>query len=60
MRIATHRNNAGLDGTTWLAWLISRRDSNLAPYEEPEKKNATLFDFLSDKNNWYLPAPKND
>lgn len=58
MRIARHRNAAGQDGTSWMAWLISRRDLGLAPYEQPEK-TGSLFGFLSDEKNWFLPAPKN-
>lgn len=59
MRIARHRNNAGLDGSSWMAWLISRRDLDLAPYAEPQV-TGSLYDFLSNPENWYLPAPKND
>ncbi len=59
MRIARHRNNAGLDGSTWLAWLISRRGLNLAPYEEVGT-TGSLFSKLQNPANWYLPAPKNN
>lgn len=59
MRIARHRNAAGQDGNSWLAWLISRRTEQLKPYEQPTKVG-TLFDFLKDERNWYLPAPRND
>lgn len=59
MRIARHRNAAGQDGTAWLAWTISRRDLGLAPYEQPSKVGS-LFGFLSDINNWFLPAPRNN
>lgn len=58
MRIARHRNAAGEDGSAWFAWTISRRDLGLAPYEQPEK-TGSLFGFLSDVKNWFLPAPKN-
>lgn len=58
MRIARHRNNAGQDGSAWMAWLISRRALGLAPYEQPNT-TGSLFNYLSDPNNWYLPAPKN-
>lgn len=59
MRIARHRNNAGLDGSAWMAWLISRRDLGLAPYEQSGVVGP-LYDRLSNPDNWYLPAPKND
>ncbi|MDO5074768.1 MAG: hypothetical protein Q4D66_02645 [Bacteroidales bacterium] len=59
MRIARHRNAAGQDGNSWLAWLISRRSEDFKPYEQPTKVGR-LFDFLKDEKNWYLPAPKND
>lgn len=58
MRIARHRNAAGQDGTAWMAWLISRRDLGLAPYEQPATVGS-LFSYLNDVNNWYLPAPRN-
>lgn len=58
MRIARHRNNAGQDGSAWMAWLISRRDLGLAPYEQPTT-TGRLYDYLCNPENWYLPAPKN-
>ncbi len=58
MRIARHRDLAGEDGTAWMAWLISRRDLNLAPYESPSTVGS-LFNYLNNANNWYLPAPEN-
>lgn len=59
MRIARHRNKAGEDGSAWMAWLISRRGEKLKPYENP-LHTGSLFNFLSNEKNWYLPAPKND
>lgn len=56
MRIARHRNHAGEDGSSWLAWLISRRNENLKPYENPTQTGA-LFGFLNNVKNWYLPNP---
>lgn len=58
MRLARHRNAAGEDGSAWMAWLISRRDEPLAPYEQPTK-TGSLYNFLLQPENWYLPAPKN-
>lgn len=57
MRMAYHRNAAGQDGNSWLAWLISRRGEALKPYEQPTKVG-TLFEFLKNEKNWYLPAPQ--
>ena len=57
MRMARHRNTATGDGTNWMAWLISRRDLDLAPYQEPQR-TGSLFPFLNNMDNWYLPAPK--
>lgn len=61
MRIARHKNadnwGAGVSGTQWLAWLISRRSLDLKPYENPTQYDATLFGKLSDMNNWFLQSP---
>lgn len=58
MRLARHRNAAGEDGSAWMAWLISRRGENLAPYEQPTR-TGSLYNFLLNPANWYLPAPAN-
>ena len=61
MRIARHKNadnwGAGVSGTQWMAWLISRRSLDLKPYENPAQYDATLFGKLSDPNNWFLQSP---
>ena len=61
MRIARHKNadnwGAGVSGTQWMAWLISRRSLDLKPYENPTQYDATLFGKLSDSNNWFLQSP---
>ena len=62
MRIARHKNsdvNAPVSnyGSFWMAWLISRRTLDLAPYEEPDQTDGTLFNLLSVPDNWYLPEP---
>lgn len=61
MRIARHKNadnwGAGVSGTQWMAWLISRRSLDLKPYENPTLYDATLFGKLSDPNNWFLQSP---
>ena len=58
MRIQRHRNNAGDEKVpnSWMAWLISRRDLELKPYEQPTKTGNFYDRFVS--GNWYLPAPK--
>jgi len=58
MRIQRHRNNAGDEkvNNSWMAWLISRRDLDLKPYEQPTKTGNFYDRFVS--GNWYLPAPK--
>lgn len=61
MRIARHKNadnwGAGVSGTQWMAWLISRRSLDLKPYENPTQYDATLFGKLSNPNNWFLQSP---
>lgn len=61
MRLARHKNSdnwgAGISGTTWLAWQISRRSLDLKPYENPTLVDATLYSKLLDMNNWYLQSP---
>ena len=62
MRIARHKNNdvnspVSNYGSYWMAWLISRRTLDLAPYEEPAMTDGTLFNLLSSPDNWYLPEP---
>ncbi len=60
IRFARHKNNdANLSadyGTTWLAWLISRRDKSLAPYENPTE-TGSLYGTLLNPDNWYIVNP---
>lgn len=60
MRIARHKNNDSTtpadEGTTWLAWLVSRRSLDLKPYAEPAQVGP-LYTKLLDMNNWYLQNP---
>lgn len=61
MRIARHKNNdsntsAANEGTTWLAWIVSRRSLDLKPYAEPATVGP-LYTKLLDMNNWYLQNP---
>lgn len=60
MRIARHLNHAegGNYGTEWMAWKIARRNLGLKPYEEPTQKDATIYNYLLDEQNWYLQNPK--
>lgn len=57
-RIADHKNvsKSGY-GTEWFAWKISRRDEDLAPYENPNQKNEELYTLLNNQSNWYLQNP---
>lgn len=58
-RIAEHKNHAGLvNGTNWFAWKVARRAEALKPYENLLKKDETLYNKLTDKNNWYLKLPR--
>ena len=62
MRMARHKNNdANLSagyGTSWMAWLIGRRDAELEPYEQPSViSNSTIYTKLQDIENWYLASP---
>lgn len=62
LRIARHKNAdvnegfGGTYGTTWFAWLVSRRDTNFKPYEEPQTTGA-LYNVLLNQSNWYLQNP---
>ena len=57
-RIARHKNNDSANyGTEWFAWLVSRRNLDLKPYENPSEKG-DLYQTLSDMNKWYLQSPK--
>ena len=60
MRIQRHRNLAKdeVADNSWLAWLVSRRDLKLKPYEQPTL-TGDLYGKLLAPNNWYLPAPRN-
>ncbi len=62
-RIARHKNNdpwgftSGDYGTNWFAWLIARRNVDLAPYVSPQQKDESLFTKLLNIDNWYLQNP---
>ncbi len=56
IRIAEHKNQAGLNGTDWFAWKIARRDYNYN--DNAGIFNATLKAKLLDKSNWYLSLPE--
>ena len=59
MRIQRHRNLAKdeVADNSWLAWLVSRRDLKLKPYEQPTL-TGNLYGKLLTPSNWYLPAPQ--
>lgn len=56
IRIAGHKDQAGFNGTEWLAWKIGRRSQNYT--DDASQVNATLRDKLLNKSNWYLPLPE--
>lgn len=58
MRIQRHRNKAGDEAVenSWMAWLISRRNLDLKPYEKPLQTGEFYNRLVS--GDWYLPAPK--
>lgn len=65
MRMARHKNNdvwGGLSsdyGTNWLAWIISRRSLDIAPYDIETAKQVenSLYNKLLNTANWYLVNP---
>lgn len=56
IRIAGHKNKAGLDGTDWFAWKIARRNQKFT--DDASKVDATLKAKLLNTKNWYLSLPK--
>ncbi len=60
MRIARHLNKFGPEpdyGTKWMAWKIARRGVDAAPYDNPSQKDASIYNFFLNTDNWYLPLP---
>ena len=54
MRIASHKNAAGLGGSEWLAWKIARRTNSTT--DAPSLINEpAIYDKLKSESNWYLP-----
>lgn len=64
MRIARHKNAdtsglfPGTNGTSWFAWQIARRNTNLKLYESPQIYNASIYNYLNSMDNWYLRNPE--
>lgn len=62
-RFARHKNSdtsgsfPATHGTSWMAWQIARRSTNLKLYEQPNVYNATLYNTLMTQSNWYLRNP---
>ena len=57
-RIARHKNNDYANyGTEWFAWLVSRRNLELKPYQDASVKGS-LYETLSKMENWYLKNPE--
>ena len=55
IRFAEHKNEAGLDGTAWLAWKVARRDQKYT--DDAGQVDATLQSLLLSKDNWFYPMP---
>lgn len=55
VRIASHKTQAGLDGVTWFADKIARRNDKRDPNNVIRDEN--LFNLLKSEKNWYLPLP---
>ena len=62
IRFARHRNVAGtagvLNGTSWLAWKIARRNVDKAPFEDVKDYDAALYGLLLNEANWYVKSPE--
>lgn len=56
IRVAGHKNEAGFDGTEWLAWKIARREQNVT--DDASQVNATLRTKMLNKENWYYKLPE--
>lgn len=59
IRFARHMNqDTGADyGTHWLAWKIARRNEALAPYEQTNVYDNSLYNKLLVPTNWYIVSP---
>lgn len=55
LRVADHKNTAGLDGTNWMAWKIARREN--AVTDDASQYNTQLYNKLLDPNNWFFSLP---
>lgn len=56
IRIAEHKNQAGDNGTDWLAWKIGRRNKSVT--DPAAEVDATLQAKMLDKTNWYIKLPE--
>ncbi len=59
VRIAEHKENAGLNGKDWLARKIANRGTKKAieGSKAVEDFNTSIYNKLMDKNNWYFTLP---
>ena len=60
VRIAEHKNNAGYDGTEWLAQKIANRGTKAAVDSTPavDGFDGAIYSKLLNTNNWYFALPK--
>ena len=56
IRVAEHKNQAGDNGTDWLAWKIGRRNKSVT--DPAAEVDATLQAKMLDKTNWYIKLPE--
>ena len=56
MRIAGHKNQAGSDGTEWMAWKIARRTNSTS--DAPSLINEPAIYNKLKAGDWYLPFAK--
>lgn len=60
VRFANHKNNAGFNGTEWLANKVASRDVRKSKEDENVilgSRNEEIYSKLQDKTNWYLTKP---
>jgi len=56
LRFADHKNQAGMDGTSWLAWKMARR--NYSVNSDAGQYDGSLFSKMKDDTYWYFQLPK--
>lgn len=60
VRFANHKNNAGFNGTEWLANKVASRDVRKSKEDKNVilgSRNEEIYSKLQNKTNWYLTKP---